>query len=168
MSKIAGILYGVAKSTTIIPVVGWGATRDSRFGSAFTNLAATANDIRRRQRSNRRPGALPGKTVVILLRQAISSNPDVVRRYNEEIEGLFQLGASFVVATGYTFEGPARLPGSLTAPDFPIIRGGGIEYNGTLAPEEWGADAHAIETVRCAWPDGDSVEDLGSCYGMYQ
>ena len=53
MSLIAGNWFGVAKQTTIVPVVGYGAGANSRWGSPFENLAAVANNIRRRQRSNR-------------------------------------------------------------------------------------------------------------------
>lgn len=47
---------------------------------------------------------------------------------------------SFNEAAKYTFKSPRRLPGTLTGPDFPIIRIGGIEYNGTLVLKEWDVD----------------------------
>ena len=100
-----------------------------------------------------------------MLRQVESgSSAGAERRYRERKESIFQLGASFVVAAGYTFEGPRRLPGTLTGPDFPIIRTGGIEHNGTLAPKEWDADVHAIEDIRCAYPNRRSTQDDGGCY----
>ena len=73
-----------------------------------------------------------------MLRQVESGlSSSASRRYQERINELFQLGAVFVTFSGYTFEGPARAPGIFAnGAAFPIIRAGGVNYDGTLTTAE--------------------------------
>ena len=170
MSLIAGNWSGVAKWTSIVPVVGYGAGANSRWGSPFETLAAVANSIRRQQRSNRHRGALPGKTVVLMLRQVESGlSFSASRRYQERLNELFQSGAVFVTSSGYTFEGSAMAPGiSANGVAFPVVRAGGVIYDGTLTTDEYSADVYTIEDLRVAYPGNAETTDDGARYYKFR
>ena len=75
-----------------------------------------------------------------------------------------------MTSSGYNFEGSAMAPGIFAnGVAFPVIRAGGVKYDGTLTTEEYSADVYTIEDLKVAYPgNAETTDDGARCYEFRQ
>ena len=170
-SRICGKRSGVAKQTTVIPVVTTGSQE-----SLVATLQQVLEDIPERRKKGQ---CLPGKTVVTMSLIIPVPNPTYVTLLSDAIKGIINLGVVVVCAAGNDGADPDDdwesnyYPAALAKTKLPwLFRIGAVDNKGILPSWAQQGDVYApgVDAL-CANKDGLTLEEQsagssGSCASM--
>ena len=159
-SRICGKRSGVAKQTTIIPVV----IRES-LGGLVSGLQKALEDIPERQNKGQ---SLPGKTVVTISLNVPTSDSKYITLLSDAIKGIMNLGVVVVCSAGNAGNNPDSddweaytYPAALAKTQLPwLMRIGAVDNRGVLPDWAQKGDVYAPGVnALCANKDGLTLEE---------
>lgn len=159
-SRICGKRSGVAKQTTIIPVV-----IQESLGGLVSGLQKALEDIPERQKKGQ---SLPGKTVVSISLNVPTTDSKYITLLSDAIKGIMNLGVVVVCSAGNDGDDPDSedweaytYPAALAKTQLPwLMRIGAVDNKGVLPDWAQKGDVYAPGVnALCANKDGVTLEE---------